>query len=80
MQLPLARLDYIDGLRAIAILSVVGFHVGLPGFSGGFTGVDVFFVLSGFLIIGQIWTDLESRSFSLWTSMAVEHCGSFLHI
>jgi peptidoglycan/LPS O-acetylase OafA/YrhL len=66
MQLPLARLDYIDGLRAIAILSVVGFHVGLPGFSGGFTGVDVFFVLSGFLIIGQIWTDLESRSFSLW--------------
>lgn len=40
----------IDGLRAIAILAVVAFHVELPGFGGGFTGVDIFFVISGWLI------------------------------
>lgn len=42
----------IDGLRALAVSAVVAFHVGLPGFGGGFAGVDVFFVISGFLITG----------------------------
>lgn len=40
----------VDGLRAVAILAVVAYHVGLPGVSGGFVGVDVFFVISGYLI------------------------------
>jgi peptidoglycan/LPS O-acetylase OafA/YrhL len=44
----------IDGLRAVAILAVVAYHVGVPGFSGGFVGVDVFFVISGFLITGLL--------------------------
>ncbi len=44
----------VEGLRAVAIAAVVGYHVGLPLFSGGFVGVDVFFVISGFLITGLL--------------------------
>lgn len=55
----------IDGLRAISVLAVVLFHLGVPGISGGFAGVDVFFVISGFLITSILRTELESGSFSL---------------
>ena len=51
-------LPEIDGLRAVAILLVVGFHVGVPQLSGGFIGVDVFFVISGFLITGLLAREL----------------------
>ncbi|MBN8966627.1 MAG: acyltransferase, partial [Rhizobiales bacterium] len=47
-------LPFVDGLRAVAILSVVACHIGIPGLGGGYVGVDVFFVISGFLIINQI--------------------------
>ena len=50
----------IDGLRAIAIVPVLFFHFGMPGLPGGFTGVDVFFVISGFLIGGVLWSELRS--------------------
>jgi peptidoglycan/LPS O-acetylase OafA/YrhL len=56
---------FIDGLRAIAILTVVGSHIGLPGFGGGFVGVDIFFVISGYLIINQIAEDIAGKRFSI---------------
>jgi peptidoglycan/LPS O-acetylase OafA/YrhL len=55
----------IDGLRALAVVPVLFYHVGVPGFSGGFVGVDIFFVISGYLICGMIDGDLRSGSFSL---------------
>jgi peptidoglycan/LPS O-acetylase OafA/YrhL len=54
----------IDGLRAIAVLSVLFFHVGYNRFSGGWVGVDVFFVISGFLITRLIVEEIEAGSFS----------------
>ena len=55
----------IDGLRAIAIIPVVFFHAGLNVFSGGFVGVDVFFVISGYLITTILIADLEQKQLSL---------------
>ncbi|MCV5735556.1 hypothetical protein OFN56_27020, partial [Escherichia coli] len=55
----------INGLRAWAVVAVVLYHFGVPGFAGGFVGVDVFFVISGFLMTGIIITGLERGNFSL---------------
>ena len=55
----------IDGLRAIAVLPVVFYHAGLAGFSGGFVGVDVFFVISGYLITGILWREIAQGDFSI---------------
>lgn len=55
----------IDGLRAIAVLAVILFHIDKALLPGGFVGVDVFFVLSGFLITSKIMQDLASGQFSL---------------
>lgn len=54
----------IDGLRALAILSVVLYHGGLLRIGGGFTGVDIFFVISGYLIGGQICAEIRTGAFS----------------
>lgn len=55
----------IDGLRAIAIIPVVLFHAGLPAFQGGFVGVDIFFVISGYLITRLLLVDLAEGRFSI---------------
>src|SRR3954462_7895289 len=49
----------IEGLRAVAVVAVVLFHAGVPGVPGGFVGVDVFFVVSGFLITGLLWREVR---------------------
>jgi peptidoglycan/LPS O-acetylase OafA/YrhL len=54
----------IDGMRAIAVLGVLLFHAGFPAFSGGYAGVDVFFVISGFLITRTILTGIDAGQFS----------------
>ena len=55
----------IDGLRALAVIPVILFHAGFDLFSGGFVGVDVFFVISGYLITTIIIEDLELKRFSI---------------
>jgi peptidoglycan/LPS O-acetylase OafA/YrhL len=62
------KIDYrseIDGLRAVAVVPVILFHAGFEQFSGGFAGVDVFFVISGYLITSLILADLENGRFSI---------------
>jgi peptidoglycan/LPS O-acetylase OafA/YrhL len=55
----------IDGLRAFAVIPVILFHAGFSQFSGGFVGVDVFFVISGYLITTIILAEKENGTFSL---------------
>jgi peptidoglycan/LPS O-acetylase OafA/YrhL len=55
----------IDGLRALAVLPVVFFHAGFDFFNGGFVGVDIFFVISGYLITTLILHDIQNDQFSL---------------
>lgn len=62
--IPKYRAD-IDGLRAIAVLAVLFFHAEVPGFSGGFVGVDVFFVISGYLITNIILKEVKEERFSI---------------
>lgn len=57
----------IDGLRAIAIIAVLLFHAKTAGFTGGYVGVDIFFVISGFLITSIIVREIKEKRFSLLT-------------
>jgi peptidoglycan/LPS O-acetylase OafA/YrhL len=62
---PMKYAPSLDGLRAVAILAVLGFHVMPHKLRGGFTGVDVFFVLSGYLITSVILLDIRNGNFSM---------------
>jgi peptidoglycan/LPS O-acetylase OafA/YrhL len=55
----------IDGLRGVAVLSVFAYHLGLTRFAGGFVGVDVFFVISGYLISSILITEIEASRFTI---------------
>ncbi len=64
---PSAFRQDINGLRAWAVVVVILYHFGITGFTGGFVGVDVFFVISGFLMTGIVVAGLErSEGFSVW--------------
>ncbi|NIC04406.1 acyltransferase family protein [Billgrantia bachuensis] len=54
----------IDGLRALAVLSVIAFHTGLEFFPGGYVGVDIFFVISGYIITSVIYSEVKNNEFS----------------
>ena len=56
----------INGVRAWAVVSVVLYHFGVAGFGGGFVGVDLFFVISGFLMTGIVVSGLEQGRFRLF--------------
>lgn len=55
----------VDGLRAVAVIPVILFHAGIEGFAGGFVGVDVFFVISGYLITTIIYSDVAEHKYSI---------------
>jgi peptidoglycan/LPS O-acetylase OafA/YrhL len=55
----------LDGLRAVAVLSVIAYHLSKSALPGGYLGVDIFFVLSGFLITNVIWREAANRNFSI---------------
>lgn len=57
----------IDGLRAVAVLPVIFYHAGFTSFSGGYVGVDIFFVISGYLITGILLKELAEGRFSILT-------------
>ena len=57
-------MPHVDGLRCVAVMSVLLFHFGIPGLDGGYVGVDVFFVISGYLIAGILLNDLSKGRFS----------------
>lgn len=56
-----SRIDALDGIRTIAVFLVIAFHVSFPRMNAGYLGVDVFFVLSGFLITNSLLKSLESK-------------------
>ncbi|MET0674469.1 MAG: acyltransferase family protein [Bradyrhizobium sp.] len=56
----------INALRALSVVAVVGFHFRIPGFAGGFVGVDVFLVITGYLMTTKVLNDLRLGRFSLW--------------
>ena len=68
-KLPSPYFSELDGLRGVAVIAVVLYHLDLPGFAGGWLGVDAFFVISGFLITGIIVSEIERGHF---------HYGRFL--
>ena len=72
------RLD-INALRALSVLAVLGYHLKIPRFAGGFVGVDVFLVITGYLMTAKVLADLAANRFSLWSFGMHEHEASSMH-
>jgi hypothetical protein len=67
----------IDGLRAISVLLVIAFHFGMPGVPGGFIGVDLFFVISGYLITDIILREMKEGTFTVIGFYETSHQAHF---
>jgi peptidoglycan/LPS O-acetylase OafA/YrhL len=67
----------LDGLRALAVLAIFAFHLGLAGSRGGFVGVDVFFVISGFVITRGVLLKIDEQRFSYKLSTCVVRAASY---
>ena len=63
---PVAFREDINGLRTLAVVAVLFFHFQVPGFGAGFIGVDIFFVISGYLMTAIIVKGLEAERFSIF--------------
>src|SRR5262245_19656091 len=68
----------IDGLRAISVLAVIFFHAEVPGFAGGYVGVDVFFVISGYLITQVLMTPSDAGLWAQLRGFYVRRCRRIL--
>lgn len=64
----------VDGLRTLAVLPVILFHAGFETFAGGFVGVDVFFVISGYLITSIILAELAAGHFTVKSFFRQPEC------
>src|SRR5258708_29503593 len=74
------RLRPLDGIRALAVLAVLATHAGIPFLPGGFVGVDVFFVLSGFLITSLLYEeDIDADEAARQERRSEEHTSNSSH-
>jgi peptidoglycan/LPS O-acetylase OafA/YrhL len=78
MSSPVSYRPEVDGLRAVAVLAIMGNHAGVPWLPGGYLGVDIFFVISGFVITRLVMAEQVSGTFSRWRHSGGGACaGSF---